>query len=72
MIGGPDPDMSEALYEAYLDFFAPLAKAMEVAHASRDEVALRWDAMPDAASSIAATQLTDVLRRLETCAIDAG
>jgi PAS domain S-box-containing protein len=73
MIGGPDPEMSEMLYEAYLQSFAPLAKAMDVALASRDKAALRKaaHAAAGAASSIAATRLTDVLRRLEACAGDA-
>jgi HPt (histidine-containing phosphotransfer) domain-containing protein len=73
MIGGPDPEMSAMLYEAYLDSFAPLAKAMEGALASRDEAALRRaaHAAAGAASSIAATRLTDAPRRLEACANDA-
>lgn len=68
MIGGPDPEMTQALHEAYLESYAPLAGEMAAALAARDANELRKaaHAAAGAASSIAATRLTDALRRLET------
>jgi PAS domain S-box-containing protein len=70
MIGGPDPEMSAMLCEAYLGSFAPLETEMAAALAARNPTALRKaaHAAAGAASSIAATRLTDALRRLEVCA----
>ena len=70
MIGGPDPEMSAMLYEAYRESYAPLATEMNTALAARNPTALRKaaHAAAGAASSIAATRLTDALRRLEACA----
>ena len=73
MIGGPDPEMSAMLHQAYLESVAPLVKEMDSALAARNSGGLRKaaHAAAGAASSIAATRLTDVLRRLEACASDA-
>ena len=70
MIGGPDPEMSAMLYEAYLGSFKPMETEMAAALAGRNPTALRKaaHAAAGAASSIAATRLTDALRRLEACA----
>jgi PAS domain S-box-containing protein len=67
MIGGPDPEMSALLHQAYLESFAPLATEMDTALAARNAGVLRKaaHAAAGAASSIAATYLTDALRRLE-------
>ena len=73
MIGGPDPEMTEALHQAYLESFAPLVGEMSQALAARDANELRKaaHAAAGAASSIAATRLTEALRRLETHASEA-
>ena len=67
MIGGPDPEMTQALHETYLESYAPLAGEMAAVLAARDAPELRKaaHAAAGAASSIAAIRLTDVLRRLE-------
>jgi CheY-like chemotaxis protein len=73
MIGGPDPEMTAMLYEAYLDNFVPLVTAIETAITGRDAGALRraTHAAAGAASSIAAIPLTEALRRLEAAASEA-
>ena len=73
MLGEVDPEMTATLHQAYAGSAVALMDVIETSIADGDTNALRQaaHAAAGAASSIAATRLTDALGRLEMAAVDA-